>query len=73
MRITLKQVNEALKNAGVGAELVKGKDYFYFVSLNGSESPELWQNGTSVYVPKLNDLNIDEWVREAVVLKYSKN
>lgn len=57
--LTLKAVNLALIKSGASEELVKGKDYFYF---SGGDTPE-W-DGTIVYVPRLNDLTLDEWVDE---------
>lgn len=68
---TIKQINEALKDNGLNAELVKCKDHFYFSPLS-SESGDLWRNGQMVCTNRLNSLTIDQWVKEAVILKYSK-
>ena len=57
--MTLNQINKALKERGYTAELVKGKGYFYFVGngLNCAAS-------TSVMVNSVNQLSIDEWIKE---------
>jgi hypothetical protein len=58
-RLTLKTVNKALAAAGIKDELVKGKDYFYFWGDKASE----WHS-SSVMVPRLSDLTVEEWVKE---------
>lgn len=60
-RITLAQVNKALKDASFDCELVKGRGYFYFqgpaVDLAGEQG---------VYgVYRLSDLSIEQWIQEA--------
>lgn len=55
--LTLKQVNEELKK--YDAELVRGDGYFYFV---GDTADYFTEQG--VYVNKLNDLTMDQWVKE---------
>lgn len=57
--LTLKKVNDAIKAAGIKAELVKGKGYFYFV---GSEVRD---DADGVYVYSLNELDLARWIEEA--------
>jgi hypothetical protein len=56
MRITVAQVNKMLKSKGVKEELVRGKDYFYFI---GGDS-YLWQ-GTMVYTTRVNGMSLERW------------
>lgn len=61
MRTTLAAVNKALASAGIDAELVKGRGYFYFV---GSDMDYAEEQG--VYgVFRLSDLSVTQWVEEA--------
>ena len=62
MRLTISKVNEALKAAGIDAELNYSRrdEYFYFT---GPAIGGAFQTG--VYVPRLNDLSLDEWIAEA--------
>lgn len=61
MRTTLAAVNKALAAAGIDAELVKGRGYFYFV---GSDMDYAEEQG--VYgVFRLSDLSVSQWVEEA--------
>lgn len=61
MRTTLAAVNKALAAAGIDAELVKGRGYFYFV---GSDMDYAEEQG--VYgVFRLSDLSVTQWVEEA--------
>lgn len=61
MRTTLAAVNKALAAAGIDAELVKGRGYFYFV---GSDMDYADEQG--VYgVFRLSDLSVTQWVEEA--------
>lgn len=61
MRTTLAAVNKALTAAGIDAELVKGRGYFYFV---GSDMDYAEEQG--VYgVFRLSDLSVTQWVEEA--------
>ena len=61
MRTTLAAVNKALAAAGIDAELVKGRGYFYFV---GSDMDYAKEQG--VYgVFRLSDLSVTQWVEEA--------
>lgn len=61
MCTTLAAVNKALAAAGIDAELVKGRGYFYFV---GSDMDYAEEQG--VYgVFRLSDLSVTQWVEEA--------
>lgn len=61
MRTTLAAVNKALAAAGIDAELVKGRGYFYFV---GSDMDYAEEQG--VYgVFRLSDLSVSQWVEES--------
>lgn len=60
----IKTVNKALKKAGIDAELFRGQDYFYFVGPDVENSPR-----SIVYVPRLTDLSLADWVEEALTLK----
>ena len=55
----IKKVNEELKRLGHKSELVKAKDYFYFM---GDEADFFETQG--VYVPRIGDLSLDGWVYE---------
>jgi hypothetical protein len=57
--ITLKQVNAALKAKGAKEMLFKGAGYFYFAEGDTWHWP-----GTSVYVYRLNELTLEEWLEE---------
>lgn len=57
--LTLKKVNQELKNLGALEILVKGKDYYYFTEGNAYA----WE-GCSVMVMRLNDLSLQEWIAE---------
>jgi len=57
-RITLKIVNDAI--AAKGIELVKAKNYFFFVASDGAPADVIIP--ASVYVSKLRDLTLAEWV-----------
>ena len=60
----IKTVNKAIKQAGINAELVRGDGYFYFAGEDVEMSPR-----SIVYVPRLNDLTIEDWVQEAQTFK----
>lgn len=65
--ITIKQVNMALKKAGIDAELCKGSGYFYFWGQDCSG----WYT-TSVYVNRLNAIpTVERWINEYLSLKNS--
>lgn len=62
-RITMKQVNEAIGAKYPGVFLVKGKGYYYIASDEDKQAlyiASLYQ--TSVYVSKLNQLTVEQWV-----------
>lgn len=58
-KLTLRQVNAAIQARGIAAELVKDRDYFWFF---GDAVEHAYS--TSVYVYRLNDLTLAEWMRE---------
>lgn len=58
--LQLRTVNKALKNEGIKAELIKGEGYLYFIG----DDVELCYT-TSVYVPRLNDLPLEVWMKHA--------
>lgn len=59
-RLTLKSVNKALAERGAKEELFYNRQgYYYFAEGNTRR----WQS-TIVYVPRLNDLTIEQWVAE---------
>lgn len=60
----LSTVNRALEAAGIQAELFRGQDYFYFVGPDVENSPR-----SIVYVPRLSDLSLADWVEESQTLK----
>ena len=61
MRVTLKQINEALKAEGIDAEIHRGEGYFYF---SGPAMDLAHEQG--VYgVARLSDLPVERWVQEA--------
>lgn len=65
MRVTRKAVNEALEKAGFeGVTIERGDGYWYFA---GTE-PVRWYT-SMVLVPRIGDLSVDQWVREAVALR----
>lgn len=57
-RRTINTVNKALVTAGLAMTLVKGEGYFYFVGAGVKDDAE------GVYVYKLSDLSVEEWVSE---------
>lgn len=61
---TIASVNRALKKAGIDAELVKGKGYFWF---DGDEASGFYSNSVSVF--RVNQLTDDQWVKEYHTLK----
>lgn len=60
-RATNKNVNEAI--ADLNIELVKGEGYFYFAALEGA--PIETNIPESVYVTRIRDLTLEEWVEAA--------
>ena len=62
--INLNTVNITLKKLGAAETLVKGEGYFYFIDGQAAE----WET-SSVYVYKVNDLTLDQWIEEYRTLK----
>ena len=70
MKATCKQVNKALVDAGFeGVELVRGDGYCYFWPYESC--PNHWLDrhmtyggSTSVMVPRVSDLTVEQWVEE---------
>jgi hypothetical protein len=62
-RITVTAVNKALaaREDTAGVELVRASGYFYFVG-----DAVCFASTTSVMVPRVGDLPVEEWVAEAV-------
>jgi len=59
-RVTVANVNAALRAAGIDAELLKGRGYFYF----GGPAVELCYT-TSVPTMHLRSLSVEQWLDEA--------
>lgn len=60
-RVTLAEVNKALKVNGIDCELIKGQGYFYF---QGPAVETAFEQGVySVF--RLSDLSVEQWVEEA--------
>lgn len=55
----LRTVNNKFSAAKIAVELVKGKDYLYFIFDDGKR-----YNTRSVMTPRLNDLPLEFWIRE---------
>ena len=64
-RATVGKVNEAI--AAQNIELVKGDGYFYFAALDGA--PAETPIPESVYVTRVRDLTLEQWVAEAVAVQ----
>ena len=64
--ISIKTVNNAIKKLGGKAELVKGVGYFYFWS-----DDVTFVGGSSVFVYRINDLSLADWIEEYKSLKVS--
>jgi hypothetical protein len=70
MKITCKRINQALIDAGFeGVELVRGDGYCYFWPYDSHPSHWLdkcmaFGGTTSVMVPRLSDLTVEQWVEE---------
>ena len=62
-KLTLKTVNKAIADKGIKAELVQSKGYLYFIG----EDVELAYT-TSVCVPRLNRLSLEQWMFELDLL-----
>lgn len=62
---TIAKVNKALAKAGYeGVELVRGNGYCYF----DGEMLGVWHT-TSVYVPYVKCLSVEQWVKEYEIMK----
>jgi hypothetical protein len=64
MRLTLKVVNNALRDLGEGIQLSKADGYFYFASGEAAK----WID-TTVRVPTLSSLTLEQWIDEFKRLK----
>ena len=64
MRVTLKAINEALNELAPDVGLAKGDGYFYFTSGETAN----WLD-TTVRVPTLNSLTLEQWIEEFKRLK----
>ena len=64
MRVTLKAINEALNGLAPDVRLAKGDGYFYFTSGETAN----WLD-TTVRVPTLNNLTLEQWIEEFKRLK----
>lgn len=61
MAISTKIINQALKKAGIDAEIVKGDGYYYFFGKDVEHARE-----QGVYdVCYLNQLTVEQWVSRA--------
>ena len=60
LRVTIKKVNEQIKQHGY--ELVKGRGYFYFAALPDSNAGMLYSD--SVHCYHLNDYTVEEWEKQ---------
>ena len=58
-RLTFRAVNAALAAAGAAEVLAKGDGYFYFMEGDAHCWP-----ATMVYVTRLNDLTVEQWIGE---------
>lgn len=58
-KLTLARVNKEIAAKGGSEFLVKGNGYFYFCEGNASK----WKD-TMVMVTRLNELTVEEWVKE---------
>jgi hypothetical protein len=58
-RLTLSQVNREIRRRGIDAELHKGDGYYYFTGADVGHAFE-----TSVMVYRLNDLSLEQWMKE---------
>lgn len=61
--ITLTQINKEIAKRGYDATLVKGDGYFYFI---GPAVDNI--TSTSVYVYKVNQLPLEQWIDELLSL-----
>jgi len=61
MRLTINKINKAIKHLNL--ELVKGYGYFYFAVTDFNYG--IYSQCSSVYVNKLNENTLEEWIAEA--------
>lgn len=59
MAFQLRTLNNVFSVSALPVELVKGKDYFYFVYDSGAK-----YETRSVMVPRLNDMPLKKWIEE---------
>lgn len=59
-RVTKKQIDEALKKAGIDGEIFRGDGYQYFVGKSFDSA-----HTSSIMVPRLSDFSVERWVEEA--------
>jgi len=59
MALSLRSVNKAIKVAGIDATLIRGEGYFYFVG------DAVSIDAPSVYVYRINNQTISEWIAHA--------
>lgn len=57
--LTLRQINDAIRDRGIRAVLMKGRGYFYFSGPAVELAPS-----TSVWVYQLNELTLSQWLAE---------
>ena len=57
--LTLRQINDAIRDRGIRAVLMKGRGYFYF----SGQDVEL-ASSTSVWVYQLDELTMPQWLAE---------
>ena len=56
---TLRQINDAIRDRGFRAVLMKGRGYFYFSGPDVELAPS-----TSVWAYQLNELTLSQWMAE---------
>ena len=61
MRVTIKQINNRIKQYGY--EIVAANDYFYFAPLDPKQK---MLDNSSVAVFRLHHLTLDQWERELI-------
>lgn len=63
-KLTCKAITKAVHAAGIRAEAVKGDGYIYFI---GPDTESAYT--ASVFVPRLGDLTLEQWVEQARAIK----
>lgn len=64
-RITLKTVNKAIHAEFPDISLVKGEGYFYLIPDNDKGLELIGSHpSTSIYVYKLNELTVEQWLED---------